>query len=93
MSNPRFEVLEQVDFESEVEASDYRNFLDSQVWRDLESVLLGQIGLAQEDVNTKDELRDIYRAQGRIEALRTVVALPGVILADLEDRKGVVSNG
>lgn len=80
-------VLEQVEFETDVTAAEYRRFIESPVWRDFEAVLYGQVAAAQVALNTEDEPRELYRRQGMIEALNIVLRLPMTILDDLEQNK------
>lgn len=88
-SKVSYEVLEQVDFDTDVKASDYSSFMESAVWRDLESVVLGQVARAQLDLESAVEVRDIFYNQGQIAAYKTLLTLPKVIFETLtEMQKG-----
>jgi hypothetical protein len=86
-------VLEQSDFESEATAAEFARFMESTVWRDLEAVLFGQIAVAQAKINMEDELKEVFRGQGMIEALNVMLSLPAVIYDELQQKQEGEKDG
>ena len=83
MSKRSVKILNEVEYETEVPASAYGSFLQSAVWDDLQAVIMGQIAQAQVRLYSAEKPVDIYRAQGAVAALQTVLALPETIFETL----------
>ena len=84
MSKVSVKVLDELEYETDVPASAYAAFLTSAVWDDMQAVIMGQIAQAQLKLNTSEKPLDMYRAQGAIAALQTVIAMPETIYETLK---------
>jgi hypothetical protein len=79
--------------DTKVTAATRLDHLDAERLRDMLAsptfaILRGRIDqclrASQTDCERKDDPRDIHRAQGRVEALRWVLALPDQILKEIQ---------
>ena len=62
----------------------FRDFLESVVWQDLQTELETARQRLFELLSTEENTVEIYRLQGRIDALDVFANMPVEILADLE---------
>lgn len=64
-----------------------REFLNDSVWKDISAEIEAVIGNARTNLEVINNMTEIARFQGRIEALRYILMLPESILDHLESLK------
>jgi len=70
-----------------LDAERFRDMLASPPFVLLKERVTKEWERAREACAQETELRDIYRAQGRVAALRVALDLPNLILKEIEKRK------
>lgn len=71
----------------------FRDFLESVVWKDLQTELEAAKQRLFELLSTEENTVEIYRLQGRIDALDVFSNMPSEILVDLELYEGEEGSG
>lgn len=66
----------------------FKEFLEGVVWQDMQDELVAWIDGAQEQLNVCSDDKEIYRFQGRLQAMKEVLGMPSGLLNILEEEQG-----
>ena len=64
----------------------WRDFLASTIWHDMKTEISQWVEVIRGSLGSKDEPRELFRMQGRLDACENVLELPNNMLSILEDR-------
>ena len=78
-------------------ANHLKDFLESVMWQDIEEELDGWIEGAQEQLESCNDTTEMFRFQGRIQAVRDMLILPSnmldTMIEEIEENKKGEQNG
>lgn len=65
---------------------EYQAFLASLVWHDMRTELVMQKGLIEDALAVADDMKEVYRLQGRLEACKDFISMPTDFIKLIEER-------
>jgi len=73
------------DFQYESSHRDFKNFITSSLWRDMKKELGVWLEMARDECEEKETLKDVFKAQGKADAVRHLQEMPENIMESLGD--------
>lgn len=64
-----------------------KDFIDSVMWKDMQSMIKAKLRGLRDDLETTGEHNDIIHIQGEIYSMRTMLALPELVLKYIENEE------